>query len=344
MRERLRAGFTLIELLVVIAIIAVLIGLLLPAVQKVREAANRLKCQNNLKQIALASHNYESAYSVLPPGQGRPPLPQYDFGSRPSILAIILPYVEQSNKYNQFNFDHDVNNDPINDPAVSQDVPIFVCPSDPSTNVETFNGSQARGRSNYYGNIGITANLYDTNSALAGIFNVKLDPNGNVTSKVRITDVTDGTSNTAMFAEITRCKVTLDYSSYSNPTWYDPTLVYLINPAVWSDAVPNSTVCDNWNDSNNWDVIAYRGEEYYRSLPEMNIYNHTLPPNTTHWDCGNGYNFTAAHMAARSYHAGGVNVAFADGSVHFISNGISMPTWMAMGSRSAGEVLDASQY
>src|SRR5881275_396810 len=97
-----RAGFTLIELLVVIAIIAILIGLLLPAVQKIREAANRMKCSNNLKQLGLAAHNFESSFGTLPPGEWTR---STDGGSsRPSLLTVILAYVEQSNKFNQFNF------------------------------------------------------------------------------------------------------------------------------------------------------------------------------------------------------------------------------------------------
>src|SRR5258707_5829215 len=125
-----RRGFTLIELLVVIAIIAVLIGLLLPAVQKVREAAARMQCQNNLKQIVLASHNYESTNGYLPPGSGT--LAPAPATSAPSTLALILPYVEQANLYNLFNFNVDVNNTAVNAPARNQDVKIYLCPSDGS--------------------------------------------------------------------------------------------------------------------------------------------------------------------------------------------------------------------
>src|SRR6059036_1477670 len=100
-----RRAFTLIELLVVIAIIAVLVGLLLPAVQKVREAAARVKCQNSLKQLGLAAHNYESANGYLPPQYGTAAAPGGAVGSNDaSPQALLLPFVEQSNKYNQFNF------------------------------------------------------------------------------------------------------------------------------------------------------------------------------------------------------------------------------------------------
>src|SRR5262249_48003023 len=101
---RRRPGFTLIELLVVIAIIAILIGLLLPAVQKVREAASRMKCQNNLKQVGLASHNFESTYGYLPPQYGTGTVNGVVGINDASPQALILAYVEQANKYAQFNF------------------------------------------------------------------------------------------------------------------------------------------------------------------------------------------------------------------------------------------------
>src|SRR5262249_52356937 len=146
-------GFTLIELLVVIAIIAVLIGLLVPAVQKVREAANRAECSNNLKQIGLACHNYASAFGRLPPGAA-------DFApkatSSASVLALILPYVEQANKYAQFDFSQDVNSSASNNAARIQDVPFYLCPSDISSGGINY-GSGLYGRLNYFGNIGTTA-------------------------------------------------------------------------------------------------------------------------------------------------------------------------------------------
>jgi prepilin-type N-terminal cleavage/methylation domain-containing protein/prepilin-type processing-associated H-X9-DG protein len=331
-RERCRA-FTLIELLVVIAIIAILIGLLLPAVQKVRESAARMKCSNNLKQISLAALNYESAMGFLPPGLGPNTM---------SVQAIILPYIEQGNAANQFNPNANVNS-AANYQFADVQIPIYLCPSDPSANHIAGPSGTLRGKCNYYGNAGATANQFSTDGSAVGVFNV--NSASNPKPSVRLVSITDGTSNTGMFAEIKQSNATpLNTSNYSDPSWYQKSLVYLINPAVWNDYTINATVCNNWNDNNNWDVISYRGEEYYRGLPPLSLYTHTVPPNYTGWDCGNGYLFTAAHMAARSYHTGGVNCAFADGSVHFIRDSIDPTQWRYMGTRAGGEVVDGSQF
>jgi prepilin-type processing-associated H-X9-DG protein len=207
------------------------------------------------------------------------------------------------------------------------------------------------GRLNYFGSIGSTANQLSADGSVAGMFNYQTnnnaqDPNFNyVSSKVRIADVIDGTSNTAFFSEIKRSTAYPPNWSApcTDPSQNQPSFVFLIDPAVWNDTVPDFADCDNWCSNNAWNLIEYRGEEYDRSLPEVSVYSHLLTPNSTHFDCGT-FSFTQAYMGARSYHTGGVNVAFVDGSVHFITDGINLQTWLALGTRAGGEVIDASAY
>ena len=344
-----RRGFTLIELLVVIAIIAVLIGLLLPAVQKVREAANRMKCANNLKQIGLACHNYESTFSSLPPGAGPAPRLEPASPQRPSVQAMILPYIEAANKYNQFDFDYDVNSNARNRAARQQDVAIYLCPSDTST-AAFAEGGQPVGRCNYFGNMGTTAYVRAAqNSGVGGIFYYLPETAQYQPRSVRLAEIGDGTSNTAMFAEIRRG----NFTSGSTPRTVPWEVRFFNFASAQDDLIPPAT-CDTEGSS-----LRYLGLQYYRNLLATSLYNHSRPPNPkpnqpgnfAGGDCidlrerqGDIGAFFAAHIAARSYHSGGVNVCFADGSIRFIRDNISLESWKRIGTRGGNEVIDATDF
>jgi len=212
----IRPGFTLIELLVVIAIIAILIGLLLPAVQKVREAAARMTCTNNLKQIALAAHNFESATGVLPPGvnDNNGPINTGYGGSMAGTLAYLLPFVEQDNVYRTFN----IGTWPIpstagyyNGSGSTASIKTFLCPSDNAADVNPSTGSWAflvyypGGMTGYYfsGNTPYGRTNYSSNAGYLG--NVAGYPYQGpyaCNTKTTTVTITDGSSNTFAFAEV----------------------------------------------------------------------------------------------------------------------------------------------
>jgi prepilin-type N-terminal cleavage/methylation domain-containing protein/prepilin-type processing-associated H-X9-DG protein len=362
--RRPRRGFTLIELLVVIAIIAVLIGLLLPAVQKVREAAARMSCSNNLKQIGLATMNYESAYSSFPPGAGplsgipinapagtpafapgpAPPTfstlaNQYGVGTqRPSPQALILPFVEQANKYNQFDFTRDVNSDSVNIPARTQDVPFYLCPSNPSSaQFPTTTGFY--GRTNYMASIGKNPCPTSQDASTGGIFfveftNAQWNTLLNRPRTVKITAIPDGTSNTAMWSEVRRGIVADSQNGTSKP--YNPATLVPWDVVLVGDAsplVPTGKCAALPSAITSGTVYRYAGLEYCRSFAFTSFYCHQKPPNSPIIDCSDLNCYTGA---ARSYHSGGVNVCFCDGSVHFITDAIDVATWQNLGSRADG--------
>ena len=355
-----RRGFTLIELLVVIAIIAVLIALLLPAVQSAREAARRAQCVNQLKQLGLASANFESVNTQFIPGYG--PYPNGG-GGRSNVLAQILPFMEQSSMYNAFNLQININlygAGTPNDTAQTQIVASFVCPSDPQTQKLS-----NLGYANYVACVGRTAaveagaNAYqEANTGLVGIFNVRLDTgqpqwldapantqynqNYRRATPVTVAAITDGTSNTALFSETKRSYASVAASVGGFLGGVQPTdmvNVYIVGSVVSTSVAPTCTYLGSGYSTR----IYYRGQQYYRNLPMTGYYNHTLTPNSTLYDCGDS-SFAMAHIAARSQHPGGVNVGFADGSVKFIKNSVSLAPWGALGSRSGGEVISADSF
>ena len=333
-----RNGFTLIELLVVIAIIAILIGLLLPAVQTIREAANRMKCSNNLKQLGLAAHNFESSYQTLPPAEWT----NAGGGSRPALMTVILAYVEQANKFSQFNFAFDVNSALQNAAARRQDVPIFKCPSEVS-NVFFTDGGEQVGRTSYFGSIGATADCgrFTAGDPMGGPFMVQMSTAAGETPQgLPFSALLDGTSNTAMFSEVMRGLATGGSQIFHTTNVQCPDLVS--GPALYDGR--NVAGCVGGSVTSR---IQYVGLQYYRGgINHNSFYNHTLPINwnkkqsnvaNQRYTCGDG-SLRRAHIAASSYHTSGANVCLADGSVRFVRDSINFDIWRAVGSRAGGEV------
>jgi prepilin-type N-terminal cleavage/methylation domain-containing protein/prepilin-type processing-associated H-X9-DG protein len=343
---RRRSAFTLIELLVVIAIIAVLIGLLLPAVQKVREAANRIKCTNNLKQIGLALHNYHDAYGRFPPGKGpdyrksRPGTPVYP---RWSPHSQLLPFIEQDNLYNSIDFTWPPETPGMGNPVINfmpawqnpgrvnavasrTTVAGFLCPSDPAQP-----SGDWPGQNNYLANLGTTF-LCDLSEQLQSTLVPGAQPTGvfYYQSKVRIADLTDGTSNTVLFSEKLR--------GDGNPNPRTDMFV-MPNQATLDDTY---NTCQNLNTATATPLTSKQGWSWVMGEMCCTTYNHVSLPNTT--TCaGLGFSGNMANMAMdvppSSAHPGGVNTLFGDGSVHFITNSIDLATWRALGTRNGGEVV-----
>jgi prepilin-type N-terminal cleavage/methylation domain-containing protein/prepilin-type processing-associated H-X9-DG protein len=325
-----RCAFTLIELLVVIAIIAILLGLLLPAVQKVREAAARSKCSNNMKQIGLACHNFEGTNGSLPPnGCYVPANSTATFsGDSYSVLSRILPYVEQAAVYQLVDLTASATSQPT---VTAQRIPIYVCPSD--LNDMPRPGTPPRYPATYGANEGDWL-VWDptTGTGGNGAFPLISYPNE---KGLRLTDISDGTSTTVGFAEVKA------FGSYLRGTGTSP----VTPPATAADVVALGGTLKMAVAHTGWT----EGNTFQTGLTFV------LPPNTyvpypnaadgitydVDWISGlDGSSTTVisrASVISRSYHSGGVNVLFMDGSVRFITNSIDQATWRALGTRNGGE-------
>jgi prepilin-type N-terminal cleavage/methylation domain-containing protein/prepilin-type processing-associated H-X9-DG protein len=312
-RKPARTGFTLIELLVVIAIIGVLIGLLLPAVQKVREAANRAKCQNHLKQIALGVHNYNDTFACFPRNGSRYDLTDDGTGTTQyswSFFARMLSFLEQESLYRTGNIDTSSLQGNI---ATRTNIPIFFCPSDTakdaSPSPDTANNwitSAPVGLTNYKGVSGSnfcwgTYPNTGTNGSCDCFYqNGKGKGDGiffrtDIIYRLQLTDITDGTSNTFMIGEdipLLNCWCAWPYANTAVSTCNMP---------------PNINL----------------GQKY-------GICDAAAVSSDSAWQWTFGF---------RSRHAGGLQFAYADGSVHFIAETIDLPTYRAMSTIQGGEVV-----
>ena len=308
---RQRLAFTLVELLVVIAIIGILVGLLLPAVQAAREAARRMQCSNNLKQLALGLHMHHDTFQKLPPGQYNDFYRNDGPWIRGCWVHPTLPYIEQSSLFQQFDAQVRGNGWALfgnNGPNKSSIVPSLICPSDPSSPK-----TETRDRNTVNGVAGVVQGLHTNYVACAG--STVFGANGQglngvlfVKSKTRLTDIKDGTSNTLMLSEIIVVPDTTinDLRGRYCNSWYG-------NNWFGTLRTPNTTVAD---------TVGYQGINFLPRAPSTLT---TATPN--------------AFLAARSYHTGGVSAALADGSVRFVSQSIDATIWLAAGTRDLGEVL-----
>jgi len=311
-----RHAFTLIELLVVIAIIAILIGLLLPAVQKIREAANRMTCTSHLKQLGLACHNHNDTRESLPPGVAAPGAD----GRTTSLFVELLPFIEQDNIYKQWNFTTPAANFGAVGTPASAKIVTFVCPS-AAINENPINTSAGWvGLTTYAGNGG-TRSFPPQTGTQDGLFHVK--------SAVRFADVTDGLSNTLLMGERVLSDANIDsYLSATFTTPPDPPLQGFAAFGAWAAPAGPSAIATV--------TLSAEGGINFYFPTKYTVPPPPTPPPPIDWGTIS-VNYWKRLSSWGSRHTDGVNFAFADGSVRFVKSSISPQALAAYSTRAGGE-------
>jgi prepilin-type N-terminal cleavage/methylation domain-containing protein/prepilin-type processing-associated H-X9-DG protein len=369
-------GFTLIELLVVIAIIAVLIALLLPAVQAAREAARRSQCTNNMKQLGLAVANYESSVGSYPQAYAQNGLLSYNSVTDSgwgcwSVQALVMPFMEQGPVYNSLNFSiasADNEDGGVQATAIKTRVNSFLCPSSAlpvgSLYCGTIPGSSTPAPypgNNYFGSVGATC-LPWASATPPGIFSIVGPSDPGVVS---VAAVTDGTSNTIAFSEwkmgdFNSAQLSLqdaidilqnsvgNFGSWntvqtsSMPAAGMPAFTTFLQTCQGL-AVASTQGGSNWKTNK-----SLLGRDWNQGMFGHTLGTTLLAPNSSYYNCNMeawGGDFDAPGMYnLSSYHPGGANAAFADGSVRFIKSSTSMNVIWYLGSKAGGEVLSSDSY
>jgi prepilin-type N-terminal cleavage/methylation domain-containing protein/prepilin-type processing-associated H-X9-DG protein len=356
-----RRGFTLIELLVVIAIIAVLIALLLPAVQAAREAARRVQCVNNLKQIGLGLHNYHQVNDSFPPGAylaRNADLTTRNNGDF-SAQFRLLGFMEQQALYNAGNFSlacyNDAYGDLANSTVTKTRLNVFLCPSCPPPSWNLFGaGYTAVAPGNtYFASLGSTLEFAgnQTSGPPNGLFQYN-----NTGGSIGIRNVTDGTSNTIAFGE---WKVGSGNTAVFTPST-DIVFLGSYPPGVTRNT-PQMSMPLGGGPFNQWAVqcagalttanrqgkTVAKGQEWAVGVMSFTLGTVVLPPNSKYPSCSvNGVNTIEdpGMMNMSSFHPGGANILMADGSVKFLKDTTNLATIWALGSRAQGEVISSDSY
>jgi prepilin-type N-terminal cleavage/methylation domain-containing protein/prepilin-type processing-associated H-X9-DG protein len=343
-----RRGFTLIELLVVIAIISVLIGLLLPAVQSAREAARRAQCLNNLKQLGIALHNYHAANDCFPVGyffptanQVYPGIPQ-DYYCW-SVLAQMLPHIEQGAVYNALNFSFPIRSGPngafgaapfavipANMTVVAVKVSTFLCPDDgfpqPAPGSGPINyvfcvGDGLNGGASLPGDIMLANGAFTMGKAIG------------------VSGITDGSSNTVAATEQLLGIAGPATQTSPTPVPQDWRRAFSVEDEEGLDDPDCARATGGWQ--------LDKGLGWWEGGFRSTLYNHYYTPNRTRYDCLGtieSFPLRPGWKAARSLHPGGVNALFCDGRVQFMKDSINLAVWRALSTRAGNEPISADAY